>query len=57
LSAGRDWLVLATRLVLLRSRPLLPESLQAHQQAAAELRRVDNFVFFRAAAGWLGHRT
>jgi len=55
-----DWLVMATRLVLLRSRLLCPESPEAAQaaerDAAAELRRLDNLVAMRAAAHWLGAR-
>jgi segregation and condensation protein A len=55
-----DWLVLATRLVLLRSRLLFPESPaekeKAEEAAVAELKRVDDLVFFRAAAGWLTRR-
>ena len=42
-----DWLVLATRLVLLRSRLLFPDSpeaaAEAEQDAAAELRRLDDW--------------
>lgn len=55
-----DWLVMATRLVLLRSRLLCPESPEAAQaaerDAAAELRRLDDLVAMRAAARWLGTR-
>ncbi|GAB0120356.1 segregation and condensation protein A [Acidisoma sp. 7E03] len=55
-----DWLVMATRLVLLRSRLLCPESPEAAQaaerDAAAELRRLDDLVAMRAAARWLGAR-
>jgi len=55
-----DWLVMATRLVLLRSRLLCPESPEAAQaaerDAAAELRRLDDLVAMRAAAHWLGAR-
>jgi hypothetical protein len=50
-----DWLVLATRLVLLRSRLLFPASpeaaIDAEQEAGAKLRRLGGFV--RAAAAWL----
>ena len=53
-----DWLVMATRLVLLRSRLLFPESPEAasaaEQEAATELRRLDELVAMRAAAAWLG---
>jgi segregation and condensation protein A len=52
-----DWLVLAARLVLLRSRLLFPASpeaaIAAEQDAAAELRRLEGMVFVRAAAAWL----
>ena len=55
-----DWLVLATRLVLLRSRLLLPESPQEQQSAeaaaAAELNRLEDRLVFRAAAAWLTQR-
>ena len=55
-----DWLVLATRLVLLRSRLLFPASLEeemsAERDAAAELRRLDTLAFTRAAASWLQRR-
>jgi segregation and condensation protein A len=55
-----DWLVLATRLVLLRSRLLFPASpeaaVAAEQDAAAELRRLEEMVFVRAAASWLTAR-
>jgi segregation and condensation protein A len=53
-----DWLVMATRLVLLRSRLLFPESPEAakaaEQEAASALRRLDELVAMRAAAAWLG---
>jgi segregation and condensation protein A len=53
-----DWLVMATRLVLLRSRLLFPESPEAakaaEQEAAAALRRLDELVAMRAASSWLG---
>jgi hypothetical protein len=46
-----DWLVLATRLVLLRSRLLFPDSpgsaAAAEQDAAAELRRLDDLAAMR----------
>jgi segregation and condensation protein A len=52
------WLVMATRLVLLRSRLLFPESPvaaeAAQRDAAAELRRIDDLVEVQAAAAWLG---
>jgi segregation and condensation protein A len=55
-----DWLVLATRLVLLRSRLLFPSSpeaaIEAEQDAGAELRRLEEMVFVRAAASWLTAR-
>jgi segregation and condensation protein A len=55
-----DWLVLATRLVLLRSRLLFPASPEAaadaERDAAAELRRIDERARMRAAAQWLQAR-
>jgi segregation and condensation protein A len=55
-----DWLVLATRLVLLRSRLLFPVSpeaaIEAQQEAGAELRRLEEMVFVRTAASWLTAR-
>jgi segregation and condensation protein A len=55
-----DWLVMATRLVLLRSRLLFPESPvaaeAAERDAATELRRIDHLAEVRAAAAWLGDR-
>jgi segregation and condensation protein A len=55
-----DWLVMATRLVLLRSRLLFPESpaaaAAAERDAASELRRIDDLAGLRAAAVWLGAR-
>jgi segregation and condensation protein A len=55
-----DWLVMATRLVLLRSRLLFPESpaaaAAAERDAASELRRIDDLAELRAAAAWLGAR-
>ena len=55
-----DWLVLATRLVLLRSRLLFPaspeEAATAERDAAAELRRLDEMAFIRTAASWLRAR-
>jgi segregation and condensation protein A len=53
-----DWLVMATRLVLLRSRLLFPESPgaaeAAQRDAATELRRIDDLAEVRAAAAWFG---
>jgi segregation and condensation protein A len=53
-----DWLVIATRLVLLRSRLLFPESPGAAEaaarDAAAALLRIDALAAVRAAAAWLG---
>jgi segregation and condensation protein A len=55
-----DWLVMATRLVLLRSRLLFPESPAAveaaQRDAASELRRIDDLAAVRAAAAWLGEQ-
>jgi segregation and condensation protein A len=55
-----DWLVMATRLVLLRSRLLFPESPMAveaaYRDAATELQRIDDLAEVRAAAAWLGER-
>ena len=60
-----DWLVMATRLVLLRSRLLFPESpaaaAAAARDAATALRRIDDLAGLRAAAAqaaaaWLGAR-
>ena len=55
-----DWLVLATRLVLLRSRLLFPSSPQAaiaaEQEAADALHRMATMVEMRAAASWLQAR-
>jgi segregation and condensation protein A len=55
-----DWLVMATRLVLLRSRLLFPESPMAveaaERDAATELRRIDDLTEVRAAAAWLSTR-
>jgi segregation and condensation protein A len=55
-----DWLVMATRLVLLRSRLLFPESsaaaAAAERDAASELRRIDNLTEARAVAAWLGRQ-
>ena len=55
-----DWLVLAARLVLLRSRLLLPSTPEAagaaQAEAERELSRLKNLQFVRAAAGWLEAR-
>ena len=55
-----DWLVLATRLVLLRSRLLFPGSPEAaaaaEQEATEALRRMETMVGVRAAAAWLQAR-
>ena len=55
-----DWLVMATRLVLLRSRLLFAENPMAaevaQRDAAADLRRIDDLAEVRAAAAWLGER-
>jgi segregation and condensation protein A len=55
-----DWLVMATRLVLLRSRLLFPESsaaaAAAERDAASELRRIDDLAEVRAAAAWFGRQ-
>jgi segregation and condensation protein A len=52
-----DWLVMATRLVLLRSRLMFPASpeaaAEADRDAMAELRRIDALARMRAAANWL----
>jgi segregation and condensation protein A len=53
-----DWLVMATRLVLLRSRLLFPDSPAAveaaQRDAATELRRIGDLAAVRTAATWLG---
>ena len=55
-----DWLVMATRLLLLRSRLLFPASPEAEaaaaQQGGREVRRLDQMLFVRAAAAWLDRR-
>jgi segregation and condensation protein A len=55
-----DWLVMATRLVLLRSRLLFPESPNAaeaaERDAAAALWQIDDLAAVRAAAAWLGEQ-
>ena len=55
-----DWLVMATRLVLLRSRllfPATPEAAEeAEREAAQEIARLDELQFIRSAASWLQAR-
>ena len=55
-----EWLVMATRLVLLRSRLLVPATpeaaAQAEREADREAARLDALRFVRAAAGWLQAR-
>ena len=55
-----DWLVVATRLLLLRSRLLLPASAEAGVEAVAaaeqEVRRLDRLGVLRAAASGLARR-
>jgi segregation and condensation protein A len=55
-----DWLVMASALVLLRSRLLLPagpdEALEAEQQAAARLEQVQELARMREVAAWLEAR-
>jgi segregation and condensation protein A len=55
-----DWLVLATRLVHLRSRLLFPATPEAaadaEAEAALEIRRLDERIAMRAAGAWLGQR-
>jgi segregation and condensation protein A len=55
-----DWIIVATRLVLLRSRLLFPESPQAavdaEREAAAAIGRLESLSFIRAAASWLQAR-
>lgn len=52
-----DWLVMATRLLLLRSRLLFPagpeDEAGAAQEAGREARRLDQVMVVRAAAAWL----
>ena len=52
-----DWLVMATRLLLLRSRLLFPagpeDEAEAAQEAGREARRLDQVMVVRAAAAWL----
>ena len=55
-----DWVVVATRLVLLRSKLLFPASpdaiAEAERAAASEIARLDSLRFVRAAAAWLQGR-
>jgi segregation and condensation protein A len=55
-----DWLVMAARLVLLRSRLLFPDSpeaaAEAARDAAAALRQIESLAEVRAAAAWLQQR-
>ena len=55
-----DWLVLATRLVVLRTRLLFPknpeEAADAAREADAELQRLNELARMRAAANWLSRR-
>jgi segregation and condensation protein A len=55
-----DWVVLATRLVLLRSRLLFPASPEAaeaaERDAARELHRLAEMGFVRAVVAWLEAR-
>ncbi len=52
-----DWVVLATRLVLLRTRLLFPASPEAaadaEREAQAEIQRIKEMQIMRAAAAWL----
>ncbi len=52
-----DWVVLATRLVLLRTRLLFPASPEAaadaEREAQAEIERIEEMQVMRAAAAWL----
>jgi segregation and condensation protein A len=55
-----DWLVLATRLVVLRTRLLFPaspeEAADAAREADLELQRLNEMARMRAAAQWLSRR-
>jgi segregation and condensation protein A len=55
-----DWVVLATRLVLLRTRLLFPASPEAaadaEREAQAEIQRIEEMHVMRAAVAWLQAR-
>ena len=55
-----DWLVMATRLLLLRSRLLFPanprSAAEAAQEAHSEAHRLEQMMLVRAAATWLEQR-
>jgi segregation and condensation protein A len=55
-----EWIIIATRLVLLRSKLLFPENpeaaAEAERAAATEIARLNALRFIRAAAGWLQDR-
>jgi segregation and condensation protein A len=55
-----DWVVLATRLVLLRTRLLFPASPEAaadaEREARAEIQRIEEMQVMRAAVAWLHAR-
>jgi len=55
-----DWVVLATRLVLLRTRLLFPASPEAaadaEREAKAEMQRIEEMQVTRAAVAWLQRR-
>ncbi len=55
-----DWVVLATRLVLLRTRLLFPASPEAaadaEREAQAEIQRIEEMQVMRAGAAWLQRR-
>jgi segregation and condensation protein A len=55
-----DWVVLATRLVLLRTRLLFPASPEAaadaEREAQAEIQRIEEMQVMRAAVAWLHAR-
>ena len=55
-----DWLVMAARLLLLRSRLLFPATpeaaAEAEREAEREMARLDELRFMRAAASWLQAR-
>jgi segregation and condensation protein A len=56
-----DWVVLATRLVLLRTRLLFPASPEAaadaEREAQAEIQRIEEMQVMRAAVAWLQAQT